>query len=74
MSSNSKRKYIKCGRKNGVPVRNVKMVAKECRDEAEKTKAHLKLGSTVNVKDKTKDFPKYINSKMKAEENYFCAF
>lgn len=33
------------------------MVGKECRDEAEKTKAHLKLGPVVNVKYKTKDFP-----------------
>lgn len=41
------------------------MVAKECRDEAEKTKARLKLGPVVNVKDKTKDFPKYISSREK---------
>lgn len=38
------------------------MIAKERRDEAEKTKAHLKLGPVVNVKDKTKDFPKYKNA------------
>lgn len=38
------------------------MVGKECRDEAEKTKTHLKLGPVVNVKYKTKDFPKYKNA------------
>lgn len=38
------------------------MIAKERRDEAEKTKAHLKLQPVVNVKDKTKDFPKYKNA------------
>lgn len=38
------------------------MVAKECRDEAEKTKAHLKLRPVVNMKDKTKDFSEYKNA------------
>lgn len=41
------------------------MVAKECRDEVEKTKAHLKLGPVVNVKNKTKDFR---NAKMQQSE------
>lgn len=61
--SNTKNKSMKWGRRNGILGQNVKMVAKECRDEAEKTKkSHLKLGPVVNVKDKAKDFPEYKNA------------
>lgn len=43
-----------------------------CRNGAEKAEAHLELRPTRNVKGKIEGFSKYINSKIKAEENYLC--
>ena len=46
-----------------------KYIVKLCREKIRKDKAQLELNLVIKVKDNTKCFYKYINSKRKAREN-----